>query len=415
MTSPPPSPAPATGPGARFDAVAERLAELQGQRNVIDAEIADAVAELGEDELWKFTGARSLAAAVAWKTGSTMAHARSLVAIAERRDEFPRCVAALRAGQLSADQVGVIAARAPEGSDEHFAEFAQVATVSQLQTALKMSPRPKADPAPAPDRFVDRFHDDDYSYVNAKLLHDEGQVFEAALRSHMDALVAEWKRDHGEAAEAGQDVRPFPTLVDAFMRLIEHGWDADVAARPHGQRTTVVVHVDVDEQVAQFHLGPSLSEAERRYLSCDATFEVWFERDGQPIGCGHESRQIPRRLRRALERRQRTCGVPGCGATHGLHAHHILHWEDGGPTELWNLVLVCPHHHRLHHRGEITISGPGDSITVTTRDGRVLTGASFARPPTKAPPEVAPYPGTTGERADWLWYTPPRPPPGSDN
>jgi len=25
-----------------------------------------------------------------------------------------------------------------------------------------------------------------------------------------------------------------------------------------------------------------------------------------------------------------------------LHAHHIIHWENGGETELHNLVLVCP-------------------------------------------------------------------------
>ena len=29
------------------------------------------------------------------------------------------------------------------------------------------------------------------------------------------------------------------------MRLVEAGWDAEVARRPHGHRTTVVVHLDV--------------------------------------------------------------------------------------------------------------------------------------------------------------------------
>ncbi|KAA1234646.1 HNH endonuclease, partial [Mycobacterium simiae] len=74
---------------------------------------------------------------------------------------------------------------------------------------------------------------------------------------------------------------------------------------------------------------------------------------------------INRRLRRALEHRQPSCAVPGCGATRGLHAHHVRHWEDGGPTELANLVLVCPYHHRLHHRGGITITGDPTHLTVT--------------------------------------------------
>jgi Domain of unknown function (DUF222)/HNH endonuclease len=154
------------------------------------------------------------------------------------------------------------------------------------------------------------------------------------------------------------------------------------------------------------HLGPLLTDAERQYLTCDATCEVWFERDGQPIGAGRTTRLINRRLRRALEYRHPTCAVPGCGATRGLHAHHIRHWEDGGPTELANLVLLCPYHHRLHHRGVITITGPPDDLAVTDSDGRPLSPGSLARPPTRPPPAVPPCPGPTGERADWWWYEP---------
>jgi hypothetical protein len=174
-----------------------------------------------------------------------------------------------------------------------------------------------------------------------------------------------------------------------------------------------VVHVDVAQRVAALHLGPLLSEDDRRYLSCDATCEVWFERHGQVIGAGRTTRTVNRRLRRALEHRHPSCAVPGCGATRGLHAHHIRHWEDGGPTELSNLVLVCPYHHRAHHRGLITITGPAEDLVVTDRDGRRLTAASIARAPNRRPPDVPPWPGPTGERADWWWYQPfqPQPPP----
>ena len=197
------------------------------------------------------------------------------------------------------------------------------------------------------------------------------------------------------------------------MRLVEAGWDADAARRPHGQHTTVVMHLDVKDRVAALHLGPLLTESERQYLTCDAVCEVWFKRDGQVIGSGRATRVINRRLRRALEHRDSTCAVPGCGATRGLHAHHIRHWEDGGPTELDNLVLVCPYHHRLHHRGVITITGPAHTLTVTDSEGRHLSAGSIARPPTKPPPSVPPYRGPTGERADWWWYEPfqPQPPP----
>ena len=204
-----------------------------------------------------------------------------------------------------------------------------------------------------------------------------------------------------------------PGNLEAFMSLVEAGWDAEATRRPHGQHTTVVVHLDVEKRAAALHLGPLLSDADRQYLTCDATCEVWFERTGRPIGAGRATRTVGRRLRRALEHRDHCCVVPGCGATRGLHAHHIRHWEDGGPTDLSNLCLLCPFHHRAHHRGEITITGPADHLTVTDSDGEPLTGRSLARPPTGAPPDVPPCPGPTGERADWWWYDPfqPQPPP----
>ena len=78
------------------------------------------------------------------------------------------------------------------------------------------------------------------------------------LASHRDALIAEWKRDHGDGAGASDQRPPLPSTAEAFMRLVEAGWDAEAARRPHGQHTTVVVHVDVEQRAAALHLGPLL-------------------------------------------------------------------------------------------------------------------------------------------------------------
>ncbi len=264
--------------------------------------------------------------------------------------EFPRCVAGLREGRLSLDQVGVIAARASDGSDEHYAQLARHASVSQLRTAVKLEPRPDPDPQPERERSITKTSDGRSTTYKITLPKLEAAKFDAALQSHRDTLISQWRHDrddhgdvdpyadvHPDAARMTDLAVPMPTTVDAFMSLVEAGWDTDVERRPHGQRTTAVMHVDVNDRIAALHLGPLLSEAERRYLLCDATCEVWFERDGHTIGAGRSTRVINRRLRRALEHRDRCCVVPGCGATRGLHAHHIRHWEDGGPTELDNL------------------------------------------------------------------------------
>jgi hypothetical protein len=403
-------------PSARLEVLFEELAELCGQRNAIDGRIVEIVAEIDRDELGGMTGARSVPALVAWKTGCSPANAQTIATVAGRLQEFPRCVQGLREGRLSLDQVGVIAARAADGSDEHYAQLAGVATVAQLRKAVSLEPRPDPEPCPEPQRSITSTTDEAGSWYRIRLPREDAAMFDAALASHRDALITEWKDDHGDAKGDPDGRPPFPTTGDAFMRLVETGWDVEAFRRPQGAHTTVVVHLDVEQRAAGLHLGPLLTDAERQYLTCDATCEVWFQRDGQPIGAGRTTRQINRRLRRALEHRDRMCAVPGCGASRGLHAHHIRHWEDGGATELANLVLVCPYHHRCHHRGVITITGPADNLTVTDNEGRVLSPGSLARPPTKPPPAVAPCSGPTGERANWWWYQPfqPQPPPSTN-
>ncbi|WP_046300215.1 HNH endonuclease signature motif containing protein [Mycobacterium sp. UM_Kg27] len=393
-------------PAQHLDVLFDELAELTGQRNAIDGRIVEIVAEIERGELWGATGARSITALVTWKTGVSPSNAGTIATVAHRLAEFPRCAAGMREGRFSLDQVGVIAQQAADGSDQHYAQLAGVATVTQLRTAVKLEPRPDPEPRPEPQRAITKTSNEHGSCWRIKLDHVDAAKFDAALRSHLDSLVAAWKRDHDNSDAAAPQRPPLPNTADAFLALIEAGWDTEAARRPHGQHTTVVAHLDVEQQIGALHLGPLLSDAERQYLTCDATCEVWFEREGQVIGCGRSTRTINRRLRRALEHRDRCCVVPGCGATRGLHAHHIRHWEDGGETELHNLVLVCPYHHRLHHRGLITITGPASSLVVTDADGHKLHPASLARTPKTSPPAVAPCPGPTGERAQWWWYQP---------
>lgn len=412
----------AASPHERLEVLFDEIGELTGQRNAIDGRLVEIVAEIDRDGLWGATGARSITSLVAWKAGVSPRNAEVMVAVAHRAGEFPRCVDGMLSGRLSLDQVGVVAEYAGEGSDEHYAQFAESATVTQLRKAVSLEPRPDADPdadaatRPEPSRSLTKtVHEDGSTTYKVRLPKLDAAKVDAALASHLDALVADWKRDHEKAGPADigarGEVPPFPTGMDAFMSLVEAGWDVDVARRPHGQHTAVVVHFNAESGTAALHLGPVLTNAERGLLLCDATCEVWLEKHGQPIGAGRLARTISRRLRRALEHRDRCCRVPGCGATRGLHAHHIIEWERGGVTELHNLVLVCPYHHRMHHAGRITIFGPADRLVVTDATGQELTGGSLARPPTTDPPDVPPCPGPTGERAQWWWYQPFEPPP----
>jgi Domain of unknown function (DUF222) len=146
MSSSAPSDAVVVSPIERLEVLFDELSELAGQRNAIDGRIVEIVAEMDRDGLCGMTGARSVPALVAWKLGTSSATAHTITTVAGRLDEFPRCAEGMREGRLSLDQVGVIAAHAGQGSDEHYAQLASVATVNQLRTALKLEPRPQPPP-----------------------------------------------------------------------------------------------------------------------------------------------------------------------------------------------------------------------------------------------------------------------------
>jgi Domain of unknown function (DUF222) len=169
----------------------------------------------------------------------------------------------------------VIAARAGAGSDEHYEALARVATVNQLRTAVKLEPRPEPKPRPAPQPSITKTSEEELACWRIKLSQLDAAKFDAALAAHRDALITEWKRDRdNNTTFTAENAPPMPGTMEAFMRLVETGWDVEAARRPHGHHTTVVMHLDVKQRLAALHLGPLLTDAERRYLTCDATGDV---------------------------------------------------------------------------------------------------------------------------------------------
>ena len=63
---------------------------------------------------------------------------------------------------------------------------------------------------------------------------------------------------------------------------------------------------------------------------------------GRLIGINPAERTPNRATRRYLARRDQGCTHPLCTQKLWLHAHHITHWTDDGPTSPENLTLLCP-------------------------------------------------------------------------
>ena len=87
------------------------------------------------------------------------------------------------------------------------------------------------------------------------------------------------------------------------------------------------------------------------HIACDAAITpVIVDHQGQVLYVGRSSRSVSPRLHKALNLRDRHCQTQGCMMPPArCTPHHIIHWADGGPTELSNLKLHCSYHHRMLH------------------------------------------------------------------
>jgi predicted restriction endonuclease len=80
---------------------------------------------------------------------------------------------------------------------------------------------------------------------------------------------------------------------------------------------------------------------------------VVLDRKSVPLDLGQAVRVVTATQREALIIRDHGCAFPGCHLpARWTDAHHIIHWKDGGPTDLDNLVLLCRRHHTLLHKSE---------------------------------------------------------------
>lgn len=91
-----------------------------------------------------------------------------------------------------------------------------------------------------------------------------------------------------------------------------------------------------------------------REIIRDGGVRLQLEGDkGEILWQGRRERYFTPAQRRALAIRDGGCLGPNCTAPPSwCHAHHVVEWEHGGPTNIDNGALLCSfHHHQLHSGG----------------------------------------------------------------
>jgi hypothetical protein len=384
---------------------------------------------------WGVTGTRSCAAWLSWACGLSLPAARERVRVARALPALPLVSAAFAAGRLSYSKVRAVTRVATTDNEQLLVDYATSATAAQLETVIRGYRRSQRaeeakDAARAFEQRCVRWwvDDDGFVRITARLPAEDGALVVAQLErlatsggEDNPAPPAEpASRVSAETAEAGRGDAPLVSegweasepiearRADALRIMAETAAAHGPTACVDGETHLVVVHVEEDElrsdapvddagpvdgasagkvidaedlaNAVATHIegiGRVSAETARR-IACDAQITTLVEDAlGRPLGVGRSAKNVPRWLRRALMRRDRgTCVFPNCSAQRFLHAHHIVHWADDGPTDLENLALLCSFHHRLVHEVGyvIDVLGPGE-FTFLRPDGTVVPAA----------------------------------------
>ncbi len=159
---------------------------------------------------------------------------------------------------------------------------------------------------------------------------------------------------------------PYPRRMgEAFARFLE---TTDPSRLPvhGGDATTVIVTIPLTSLQAELATadligaglvpgddltGDRITASQARRLACTANIlPAVLDGTSLPVDLGRAKRLFTPAQRKALLIRDRACRSEGCD-TPGTwcDAHHRDPWHTGGPTDLANAVLLCPHHHHRAH------------------------------------------------------------------
>ncbi|HET8768753.1 MAG TPA: DUF222 domain-containing protein [Pedococcus sp.] len=184
------------------------------------------------------------------------------------------------------------------------------------------------------------------------LLDEEGA---AVVDAAVDAL-AKPSRDEetGDLDQRTPAARRADALVDLVLRAVEAPDGV-----PRQAKTSLVVTVGLDVLASRCRgsglttAGDLLTVGAVRRLACDAeVVPAVLGSRGEVLEQGRAKRLFKRGQIRHLWLRDGGCSFPGCSKPAAwTDAHHLVHWADGGRSDVANAALLCRAHHTVVHQG----------------------------------------------------------------
>ncbi len=379
------------------------------------------LAEYDRRRGWAVWGCKSAAHWLSFACGMSLRTARDHVRVARGLEELATVRAAFGAGELSFSKARALTRLERPIDEQAMVDLARVTTAAQLDRVVAghrridgQTPDRPSDHGGSAEPSVDdggwskrcyrqRHLPDGMVEISLVVPVDVAAMIDASVDARVDEILADAGTD-GPVSERVAERGGWSAIqADAAVELL--GGSAEPTQVELDIDLTITMPADTDPgavdptDTATLATGARLpSEVTRRH-SCDATARITTTNHtngrhandrhtngghtngchtnghghGPSIGVGRRTRIVPRWLRRRIERRDDyTCRFPACSSNRRLHAHHLVHWSDNGPTDLNNLLLLCNFHHHLVHEGGWTLTGTATNHHIARPDGTPL-------------------------------------------
>src|SRR6476469_6943417 len=347
----------------------DRVRALVCARNMLDAELGRVVRRAELAQAAEHDGLPTMKSWLRTHCRQSGSAITQVVKAGRVQECLPAVAAACAAGEITADQVEVLAqVTTPEALDKAAAAGVDLAAIETALVAVAVG-APHRDlqkavgtymaaldpdgpePDPTEGRSLSMVQHPDGTFTGGFTLDEVGGE---KVATALEAIAAT-SRCAGDTRTRAQ------RLGDAFVQLA----DLHLASGELPVLRTVKPHVGVligiedlvdpatGPGAATTTMGASISAARARMLACDGNVtRIVIGPDSVPLDLGRTQRVAPPHLRRAVELRDTTCVFAGCEApAWWCEVHHLVHWGDGGETCLTNSGLLCERHHTKVHHG----------------------------------------------------------------
>ena len=333
----------------------EGMDALHFEISVRQRKLLTVISELDERKVWRDNGCRDMAQWLSGQLGISQWIASRWVNASHVISTLPLTSEALENGRLCLDKVVELCRFATPDSEQKLIAWARRVSVGAVKHKADVANRPEIEEVRTVEqaRFVRWWWNEGGASLGFEglLPAAEGAAFVTALKRLSERLPESLPEEEPtfDIPYSAQDRRE-QRYADALCALSSQA----IASDQDADRSTVVVHATIESLglgSAEIEGGLGLHPDIAHELSCDCRLQyVLTDEEGNALGIGRASRNVPRWLHRQLLHRDHGCTFPGCGTKMFLKAHHIWGWEEGGPTDYDNLVLVCTFHHKLVHR-----------------------------------------------------------------